>query len=274
MLSPMETDAAGVAPAVAVESRPPLRERLVAHDRRRIAGAVLVVGWLVWLVVAWVAEVRLVSVATLEDDLEAGRVVAFREVLLEPAGSDPGWVDTPGIGYWTVDGEGRLADDSAVEGTGATVTVTYWVNGPVATQRVLDLGGDRATGAAVQDRLRAKGVPPDLSFGSEFTSRTDSAGQLTVLLGLVTFGLIVLGPRPGRGTRWFWFWLLWAPFALGVLAYAVVELLRPGRLSATGAGRGRHSGLAGLLLTVLGGVLLGMAASWLADLAPLLVLRP
>ena len=162
-------------------SRAPLRERLVALDRRRVAGLVLVVGWVVWLAVAWVAEVRLVSVATLEDDLEAGRVVAFREVLLEPPGSDAGWVESPGIGYWTVDSLGRLDDDSAVDGTGASVTVTYWVDGPVATQRVLDLGGDRAAAAAVGDRLRAAGVPPDLSFGSDFIephrSRRSAGGR-------------------------------------------------------------------------------------------------
>ena len=269
----MEADAAGAAPGLAPASRAPLRERLVALDRRRVAGIVLAVGWVGWLAVAWVAVVRLVPLATLEDDLEAGRVLAFREVLLDRSGSEAEWVDTPDIGYWTVDSLGRLDGDSAVDGTGASVTVTYWVDGPVATQRVLDLAGDRAAAAAVGDRLRAAGVPPDLSFGSDFLSRPDRQRQLTTVLGLVTFGLIVLGPRPGRGTRWFWFWLLAAPLGLGVLAYAVVELVQPGRLHGTDAGRRRQSGLAGLLLVVLASVLVGLLVAWLAQWAPL-VLRP
>jgi hypothetical protein len=269
----METDATGVTHAIAPVSRAPLRGRLAALDRRRVTGLVLVVGWVVWLALAWVAEVRLVPVATLDEDLGAGRVVAFREVLLEPPGSDDGWVESPGIGYWTVDSLGRLDDDSAVDGTGASVTVTYWVDGPVANQRVLDLGGDRAAAAAAGDRLREAGVPPDLSFGSDFIGTPDRDGQLAWVLALVTFGLIVLGPRPGRGTRWFWFWLLMAPLGLGVLAYAVVELVRPGRHRGTDAGRGRYGGLAGLLVAVLGSVLIGELVSWLAEWAPL-VLRP
>jgi hypothetical protein len=275
MLARMETEAAGLAPeAVPGSRRPTHAGRLAALDRRRVAGAVLVAGWVVWFAVLWVGQARVVSVATLEDDLRAGRVLAFREVLLEPADQGSEWVDTPGLGYGPVDGEGRLTDDSAVEETGAGVTLTYRVDGPVATQRVLDLGGDRATVTAVEDRLRAEGVPPDLSLGHELTRRTGGPGQLSGLLGLVTFGLIVLGPRPGRGSRWFWFWLLPAPFALGVLAYAVVELVRPGRLHGSDAGRRRLPGALGLLIAVVGGGMVTLGSAALADLAPVLVLRP
>ena len=275
MLSRMETEPAGLAPEAAPGSRRPTpAERLAALDRRRAAGAVLVAAWIVWFAVLWVGQARLVSVATLEDDLRAGRVLAFREVLLQPAGGDSQWVDTPEIGYGPVDGEGRLTDDSAVEETNAWVTLTYWVDGPVATQRVLHLGGDRAAVAGVEDRLQAEGVPPDLSLANELTRRTGDPGQLSGLLGLVTFGLIVLGPRPGRGTRWFWFWLLLAPFGLGVLAYAVVELVRPGRLHGSDAGRRRLPGALGLLIEVVGGVMVTLGTAALADLAPVLVLRP
>jgi len=64
-----------------------------------------------------------------------------------------------------------------------------------------------------------------------------------------------------------------APLGLGVLAYAVVELVRPGRHLGTDAGRGRHPGVAGLLIAVVGSVLIGELVSWLAEWAPL-VLRP
>ncbi|WP_068395896.1 hypothetical protein [Kribbia dieselivorans] len=58
------------------------------------------------------------------------------------------------------------------------------------------------------------------------------AEALTAALLLGTLALIITGPRPGWGTRWYWFWMLAIPAGLGTVAYAVVELLR-GRAGAS-----------------------------------------
>lgn len=246
------------------------------RDLRRLAGTGLVALWAVFLAVLWVGQVRLVSVSTLEDDLSSGQVVGYREVVLE-RDSDSGsrWTGSHVVAYTTVDEAGRLTDAESDTSVRGEVALSYWVEGAVATQRVVDPRiAAPADPAGAIARLQAAGIPANAGFGSEFLGRGERAGQVALALGLVGFGLIVLGPRPNRGTRWFWFWLLWAPLALGVLAYAVVELVRPGRLQRPDAGRRRHSGLLGVLVAWLGGALVAMVLSDLADLAPLLLVRP
>jgi hypothetical protein len=248
-----------------------LPARWRGYDTARLVGAGLVALWVVWLVVLWVGQVRVGSVTMLEDDLEAGRVLSYREVVLDDR-VDQRWGDSTDVGYHSVDEQGRLTDEDDGSGNRA---VAYWVEGRVATERVVDPGLSPATSSdAVVERLRAAGVPPNTAFGSDFYGRTDRADQLALVLGVVTLGLVVLGPRPARGTRWFWFWVMSTPLALGVLAYAVVELVRPGHRAGSDAGRPRYPGLAGLVLGWGGGALVAAGLSALADLAPVLLVRP
>lgn len=243
------------------------------HDSRRIVGAALVLLWVVWLAVLWVGQVRVVPLSTLEDDLEAGRVVTFREVVLDRDGGAQ-WSGTAEVVHLDVDDLGVLTGRPEESGRGIRA-VAYRVDGRVATQRVVD---PRLIEPSYPEEtigvLRSAGIPPDTGFGSDFHGQSDRIGQVSAVLGLVTVGLIVAGPRPGRGTRWFWFWLLPAPLALGVLAFAVVELIRPGRLGGPDAGRSRYQGLLGLLVGWIGGGLLALGLSALADLAPVLLVRP
>lgn len=251
-------------------------QRWHGHDLRRLAGAGLVALWVGFLAVLWVGQVRLVPMSTLEDDLSSGQVVGYREVVLEHDGDGASrWTGSHVVGYTTVDDAGRLMDVDSDTSVGGRFAVGYWVDGPVATQRVVDphqQGSADPEGAIA--RLQAAGVPAKAGFGSEFYARADRAGQVASALGLVGFGLVVLGPRPSRGTRWFWFWLLWAPLALGVLAYAVVELVRPGRLRRADDGHRRRSGLLGILIAWLGGGVVALGLAALADLAPVLLVRP
>lgn len=112
---------------------------------------------------------------------------------------------------------------------------------------------------------------------------------------LLTLLVVVMGPRPGRGTRWFWFWLIGLPFGLGLLALAVFEVLRPPRLvlvsdspglgalsgepdptasdddpaSAHPVAPRRYSGWTGFGLSILGGILIALVAEQLAQTLPL-----
>lgn len=259
---------------------------------RRLVGGVLLVAWVAWAIALWVVQPRLVPEATLADDLAAGRVTAYRVVTVEPG--EPGGILSPHVGLEVLpapmpgddSGDQASDDESADDSTasddstaydGPPLTVGYWVDAPVGPFRVLDpstLPSDVPT-AQVQ-RLTAAGVTAshDVGFFSPPWQRVQNAG---VLLLIITFLVVVLGPRPGRGTRWFWFWLLPGAYLLVVPAFAVLELLRPARgADDTGhpPGRaGRWSGLAGFVLGwVLWAVVLG-ASTALSERWPLWVVR-
>ncbi|MBA2954312.1 hypothetical protein GON03_08265 [Nocardioides sp. MAH-18] len=57
--------------------------------------------------------------------------------------------------------------------------------------------------------------------------------QLAVVLVFGVLVLLLATPRPWRATRWAWFWLVWAAFPLGLIAFLVLGgptgLLRPAR---------------------------------------------
>ena len=104
--------------------------------------------------------------------------------------------------------------------------------------------------------------------------RTYVAGAL---LMAVTLALVVLGPRPSRGTRWFWFWLLFAPLFLAVPLFAVAERMRPrrwpeGTEHPKGAA-GRWNGLTGLAVGVLLSLATTAALRALAGASPIWFIR-
>ena len=247
---------------------------------RRYLGWALVVAWVVWVVALWVVQPRLVPESTLADDLAAGRVTGYRVVTFGQEGSGffspsfrldvwPASVPDEGTtGDEPTDGE---SSDGSTDETGRPLTVGYWVDGPVAAFRVLDpnrLSPDAPT--AQVRRLTTAGVAASegLGFFPPPWERVYNAGGLLLL---VTLAVIVLGPRPSRGTRWFWFWLLPGPFLVVVPALAALELLHP-RPDADAGGHppgraGRWSGLVGFILglvlwAVVTGALTTLSERW------------
>ena len=256
--------------------RPPVARRLaepsilhrvraaLAHaTARQVVGWALVVAWVVWLAALWVTQPRLVSQDFLAQDVAQGRVTAYRVVTVD---EDP--VRGPFSGPYRLDLMLAADDqDGAVDGFagGRPLTVAYWVDSPVAGVRVLDV--DASSGESAEDLVapfEAAGVPEAevsvLHRGAP-ASRLYNAGSLLLLASTL---VVILGPRPRRGTRWFWFWLVGGPLAVGVPLFAVAELLRP-RYEAPGTVHppgvaGRRSGPAGfgvsILLSLGGGLLL------------------
>ena len=113
--------------------------------------------------------------------------------------------------------------------------------------------------AALVQQLTAAGVPEAAPSELWFhpSQRVNNAGALLLFVSLV---VVILGPRPRRGTRWFWFWLVGGPVSVGIAVFAVAELLRPryepeGTVHPRGVA-GRWSGLAGFAL--------GVVLSWRA----------
>jgi hypothetical protein len=242
---------------------------------RQVVGWVLVVGWLVWLVALWVTQPRLVSQDFMAAELANERVAAYQVVTVDV--NDDGMFS--GRERIAVQPESDLNDgvvDDAVDGQ--PLTVAYWVDAPVASLRVLDpnaLGSDTAT--TLVQRFAAAGVPEaeaaDLWFrpGAE---RTDTGGGLLVGLTLL---MVLIGPRPSRGTRWFWFWLLAAPLGLAVPLFAVAERLRPrywpeGTVHPKGVA-GRWSGLTGFAVGVLLSVVVSGLLLTLTDISPIWFIR-
>ncbi|HET9519326.1 MAG TPA: hypothetical protein VFO77_16505 [Actinoplanes sp.] len=103
--------------------------------------------------------------------------------------------------------------------------------------------------------------------------RVDPASSVPAWVGLVLgfglLGVLVAGPAPVRGTRWYWFWLVsLAPYGLGLLFWLARD--RPWSRSATakeiGGTDDRARGIAGFAIGVLAGLvgsLLVLILHWL-----------
>ena len=100
------------------------------------------------------------------------------------------------------------------------------------------------------------------------------AGALLLLLSTL---VVIVGPRPRRGTRWFWFWVVGGPLSVGVPIFAVAELLRPqyepvGIVHPPGVA-GRWSGLAGFAIGVVFSLVGAGVLSALTAVSPIWFIR-
>lgn len=231
-------------------------------DAQRALGWVLVAGWAAWVVLALLALPRPVSTDRLEQDLAEGRVTSWHAVLVDREPDSPVWVDRRMPFPVAVD----TVDTDATGGE--SLGVAYLVDGAVGRLRIVEPVDGATTGAVLVQRMRDSGVPlvHPVWTESDTVVPADLESRSAVVLGLAGLLLVVGGPRPTRGTRWFWFWLLGLPVGVGVLAYAVSEVLRPLPPRVPWAvPQGRMSGLRGLVLWLVGGILLAFVLQLLGD---------
>lgn len=252
-----------------------IRLTLAQVPVRQVLGATAVLAWAVWLIAMWVTQPRIVPPGQLEADLAQGQVTSFGAVHLVE--TDGGFFISGSRIVIEPAGDGRDGLGETLDGWSTSdgrLTVAYWVDSPVADLRVID--PDRAAPQELKDiadRLDAAGV---VDRTASLTYSTFSGGISTADTALTLFALlvVVMGPRPGRGTRWFWFWLIGLPFGLGLLAFAVFEVLKPPHpASAPDATPRRYSGWTGLGLSILGGILISVVADQLAQTLPLVLVR-
>ena len=248
-----------------------VRAALAGMRSRRALGWVLLVAWAAWLVAVWVTQPRLVPQEFLADELAQGNLTGYRLVNVDEDGGRGGFSGPHRLDLAPVADE-DLAE--SLDGTygGAPVSVAYWVDAPAAQVRVVDPDGlPSDVPAALVQQLTAAGVPEAAPSELWFhpSLRVNNVGVLLLFASLV---VVILGPRPRRGTRWFWFWLLGGPLSVGVAVFAVAELLRPryepeGTVHPPGVA-GRWSGLvgfgAGILLSFAGSAILIL----LTDMSP------
>ncbi len=222
----------------------------VARDRpnlRRLVALLIVAAWVTWAVPAWQSTFHEVRAQELIADIKADRVTGFLAVenVRQPAtgarvGIDASWLwgFQPMYDVPAADVNGRPED-------GPPFQVIYTVDGG-RTRWVPDLliDGPDPFGA-----LQASGARP-------FTPATappswDWAAFPGLLIVLLVIGSLVAWP-PRRGTRPFWVLLATLFAGLGVLAYAVRELVIDTSSSETSRLRWFH----GLLIAVVGGLFL------------------
>jgi hypothetical protein len=195
---------------------------------RPVVGALVLVLWLVWAVLAWWVEPRSVTVDQLRDDLASGQIVTYRVTGTEQ--SSQAWLPSA-----TADGWDTLALDevtglprSGTGGVGAT-GIQYWVEGSYAQTRHLEASTSPVPWQNLVGEMRAVGVPLEvpLSYQPLHGDIPFGPGWAAILLGL---GSILLVYRPTRVTRWGWLWITAiVPFGLGLVALAAGELIRPSR---------------------------------------------
>ena len=201
----------------------PLLERTSAVARwRRAVAVVLLAGWAAFVALHLWTLPRESSEAQLRADIAAGRVDGYLQVYAL-AGMEEVWGlrrmgfntsdQGEGLAWDLGDGRTRYTSFGATVGEGSPPPhVTDDGNAPttVVLQPTTDLiAAMRAHGAT--EGLRNWELVPVL-------------GVLVAVLGLV--GLL-FGPRPQRGTKWFWFWILGINGGFGLVAWLLAEQLWP-----------------------------------------------
>ncbi|MGG5257667.1 hypothetical protein [Phycicoccus avicenniae] len=240
------------------------------HTGRRLFGAVLVALWVTFVVLAAANQLRLVTPDRFADDLAQSRVVTWRIITLAGSDDTRGWAATPQYGVPAALPNGDL--DREQPPLGGREALAYFVDSSLSRMRVVD--PDRGDPGLLVARLREAGVPAALSRPAldELTAPPSDVAALPALgLGGLFLAGILVGPAPRRGTRWFWFWQAWVTLGVGVLAYAVLELLRPAAVGSVT----RQRGWVGFVAAVGASLVLAAALTGLADATHWLwVVRP
>ncbi|MEV0715071.1 hypothetical protein [Asanoa sp. NPDC050611] len=225
-----------------------VRPRLVPAVRVGLA-----LLWVVWAVAAWWTAPRAATLDEARSDAAAGRIVAHQ------------WTDSFGVAdnLWFA----RLRFSMSTDGPGQ---VLVWRTGFGRVHHTLipdvvtepGLGGDVV---ADPDPLHA--ALPDSQRG---TVLPYFPPVLAVVIALICLAILIQGPAPKLGTRWFWFFLGGLPFGLGVLLWLRVERPwaepeDPAPDRKTGQPK-RYGGLTGLGLTILGGIVISLLVALLRGL--------
>lgn len=216
------------------------------HTVRQALRIALVALWVVWAGCAWWSAPRPAEVNQLLKDAAAGRITSVQRFETWSNPGPPGWAVPRRPSYSTQGSHIAWSTTSGqVRYTGPSVSMGDFELHDVPKG---DLGQDDLL--AVLQREAAKSVTdPDRVAYLDQGPFTRVAGITGGVLAAVTLAMVVLGPAPRRGTRWYWFWLWMGPFGLGVLLWLrrehpwapqVPDPLPDPRNSPASAGTGRR----------------------------------
>lgn len=180
----------------------------------------MVVLWVAWAALSWWTTPREVDVAQARADLAAGRVASFEW--------GDSWDHTGG--YWA--GRPQLRGSGAPDRVFAWWTPSWRVNYVVLEGLPTTIDGSASSDGGAQPRYsgpQAAALARAVESAAPEAGWSGRAGEpavvgVTLLLGFLAVSILVLGPAPVRGTRWFWFWLgAGVPFGLGLLCWLAWE---------------------------------------------------
>ncbi len=216
---------------------------------------VVVTLWLILVATAWWAAPRKQSYEQARADVAAGHVAAyqwgdrwdvdvrwfsFRTPVVESSdtlGPLFAWRTADGRVWWT---DTRVFDQVEVAGG-------------------LDEAGYAGPGAVgIAQHIRAVGLED--RYGEVHPLQSVLTG-LGLCLTVVFLGVVVAGPAPVLGTRWYWFWLVGGvPFGLGLLFWLAREHPWSGSAAASApASPGqRDRGILGFALAILAAFLISL----------------
>jgi hypothetical protein len=207
----------------------------VATDRRfrvraalrRVLRILMVVLWVAWAALSWWSEPRPASADQARADLAAGRVVSYEWGDSWDAGPSWDWSPPTSLSVASSEKLGpifswRTTDQRIHYVSLADSTRSTTVDEAEAADRYV--GQDAADmGAAVEAAGLGSGSP---GIGTPVALRA-----VTLLIGLTFLVVLIGGPAPVVGTRWFWYALVGlSPFGLGILLWLARE--RPWSASA------------------------------------------
>ncbi|WP_430785457.1 hypothetical protein [Actinoplanes sp. G11-F43] len=214
----------------------------------------VVVAWLVAAGVSWWTAPRQVSFEQARADVAADRVVAFqwgdrwegRDAQRWFAGDTLVSSGTIGPLFAWRTGDGRVF---------WAETGTYEPDG-VVEQREFASAGAAVLGAEIRDA----GAEP---MFVELKPLRNLVGVVGFALTMLFLGVLIGGPAPVLGTRWFWFWLVVVvPYGLGLLFWMVRD--RPWVAGADDGDPRRDNGFLGLLYGLVLSALIPLALGLLS----------
>lgn len=202
-------------------------------DGRHVIGVCLIVLWAAYVAFASWTSPNEATVDKLREDLANGNATSAMQVEQAP---NSVWA----YQWWTDD----AAPKNLKKGTGDVVLwrtnnhQVNWTTMPNAAAAKAAVDRQRTSDSADSDPVNT-------------LREVTVAGRALALISLV---MVVLGPAPRRGSRWFWFFLLALPFGLGVVAFAIGERLTDPREQKT-----RLHGGFGFLAVIVVGLVLNLA---------------
>lgn len=173
---------------------------------------VLVAAWVLWAAAGWWTAPRQASLADARADLAAGRVAVYQWA--------DGWdEEAGGVGF----GWNRLP---SLRSSGEPGPLYVWrtTTGQVRYADLINDSADRGVPGLVEE-LGGQAAAAGVEFGDVAGGRAQSTVEVLLpLLGLSSLILLVAGPAPVIGTKWFWWWVVTGvPFGLGLLAWLAWE---------------------------------------------------
>lgn len=224
----------------------------------RVLAGLLLLGWAVTLALTLWTLPRESTPQQLRADIADGRVAGYRLVYALGTRQGP-WNVTatgfntaeaaPGIAWSLHDGRTRWASV-----TGAPIDLN---SSP--PQDTTSLNPDGTTVPPKPDPAVAPLVTAlDEAGATRRLAEQDRLQMAVGVIGITALILLLAGPPPQRGTKWFWFWISTTTLGVGLAAWLVLEHLRPPRQPVAR----RQRGLAGFVISLAAGFALSFVLSF------------